>query len=78
MEPNIIKIIQSYKWIKVYIKDKLHIAVKTDDLIGIQSWIEGEQKWCIDWELKDKTISCEYSNHEIWSEILKQTNILLE
>lgn len=72
-----VKIAQSYLWIKVYIKGKLHLSVKKDELVGLQSWIEGENRWCIDWELKDKTISCEYSDIQIWSDILSEADKIM-
>lgn len=72
-----VKIAQSFLWIKVYINGKLHLSVRKDELVGLQSWIEGEGCWCIDWELKDKTIYCEYSDIQIWSDILSEADKIM-
>jgi len=67
-----IKIITLDKILKVYFNESLHLTLKLDDLIGIQSWIEGDinKKYFIEYYLKDNSIQCEYNVIEKWLTIL--------
>lgn len=60
--------------IKIYINDILHLAIKKEDLIGIESWVDGEnerKRWHIEYTTKTTTIESEYDNIDKWIAILK-------
>ena len=63
----------SHKQIKIYINSILHLAIKTDELIGIQSWVKGfdiNKKYIIEFTTKTTTIESEYDYQEKWEAIL--------
>lgn len=74
---NTVQVIESHQWIKVYINNLLHVAVHRDQWIGVHSWLEGQERWCIDWELKDKTINSEYNKEDLWRQILTEINKIM-
>lgn len=60
----------NYDYIKVYIDNKLHIAFKKEDFIGLQSWIENKDSFYIE-IYTTKLIKVWYKNRSLWEEILK-------
>jgi len=62
------------KQIKVFIDNILHLSIKRDELIGIQSWIMGyddNRKYHIEYTTKTSVIESEYDKLEKWQAILK-------
>lgn len=59
--------------IKIYLNDTLHLCLKQDELIGIQSWVKGDthQSYWIEYTLKDREILTGYDCIEKWKEVLK-------
>lgn len=57
-------------WLKIYINDLLHVAVKIKDLSGVQSYFRGEEWFCIEF-YTEKIILCEYNSKEKWIAVLK-------
>lgn len=57
---------------KIYIDDLVHLLIKKDELIGVQSWILGDDTriYCIEYTLKDKEILTEYNEIDKWKRIL--------
>ena len=59
--------------LQIFIDDTIHISLKTENGIQLQSYISSDRKvYCIDFHSNRDTISCEYGRKDIWKEILKQ------
>jgi hypothetical protein len=57
---------------KIYIDSKLHLLFKNDNINGVQSWIENDNKYLIEISVKEGIdIIAEYNNREIWEKILE-------
>lgn len=54
------------------INGTIHLMLRQDELIGVQSWIEGDNddKYCIEYYTKSNTILCEYDDISKWKDIL--------
>ena len=66
--------------IKIYINDLLHLCIKIDEYIGMQSWIDDYSKYRynINFNFKNNTdILCEYDDRNLWVSILKQLDLAL-
>ncbi len=66
--------------IKIYINDLLHLCIKIDGYIGMQSWIDDYSKYRynINFHFKNNTdILCEYDDRNLWENILKQLDLAL-
>lgn len=65
-------LIKEYPFIKIYINDILHLKFKEREFLGIQSWKEGKELFCIEYYFQnDQVILSEYDEMEKWIEILK-------
>jgi hypothetical protein len=58
--------------IKIYMNGLLHVCIKQSELIGLQSWIEGDsdKTYWIEYTVKDKEITTGYDSFENWHKIL--------
>lgn len=65
-----IKIVKGFTTLKIYIDDTLHLLIKRDELIGLQSWVE-EGKFLIEYTLKNQSILTEYDEIVKWKKILE-------
>jgi hypothetical protein len=66
--------------IKIYINDLLHLCIKIDEYIGVQSWIDDYSKYRynINFHFKNNTdILCEYDDRNLWESILKQLDLAI-
>ncbi len=74
---SIYKLEISKKQIKILIDDILHLSIKQEELIAIQSWIMGygpEAKYHIEFTTKTQAVNSEYDNIEKWKNILNLLN----
>jgi hypothetical protein len=55
--------------VKIYIDNVLHLSIKKDELIGIQSW-KTDTMYCIEYTLKSSSILCEYVEKDLWINML--------
>lgn len=71
------------KSIKIYINDLIHLLIKKDEFIGIQSWImeykligfiQITPKYFIEYITKTRNILTEYDDIEKWKAILALLN----
>jgi len=63
------------KYFKIYINLVLHLSIKIDEYLGIQSWIDDNNlyRYNIEFYLKNgKGIVCEYDDRILWETILKE------
>lgn len=63
----------SFYKIKIYIDKILHLSIRKEDFIGLQSWIEGEgesKEYIIEYVFKTTTIVSEYDSIDKWKSIL--------
>lgn len=63
------------KYFKIYINQTLHLSIKIDEYLGVQSWIDENTlyRYNIEFYLKNrKSIVCEYEDRVLWESILKQ------
>jgi hypothetical protein len=58
-------------FVRIYINDTLHVMFKTEEFIGIQSYINDDDVHCIEVYTKNQKILLEYDTKEKWKEILK-------
>lgn len=63
-------------WIKFYIKDFLHLAIKGDKLLGVQSW-EMDGMYCIEYTFEGGSILSEYNKADKWKTMLNLVNMHL-
>lgn len=72
VKTNKYKLFIEDKTIKIYINDTLHLFIRADQLLGIQSWIEGydKQKYYIEFVMKNGTVSTTYDDIDKWKSIL--------
>lgn len=61
-------------FLKIFINEILHIAIKQVDIMGVQSWKEGSGYYVIRFYTKNRKITCEYDDIEKWSKILGLLN----
>lgn len=71
-EATKIDIIIEFDTIKIYIKTILFLAIRRDEYVGLQSWIEGEMKWKIEFYLKTTSIITEFNSKEKWKAMLTE------
>ncbi len=77
MAKNKYSLILSHKLIKIMINKTLHLAIKQDELIGIQSWLKGDgsdRKYCIEFTTKTTAMLSEYDSEDKWKSILNLLN----
>lgn len=61
----------------VYVNDVLHAKFKKEDLVAIQSWIEGydnDATYHIQYKFKDTKMRAEYWDINHWKEVLRVLN----
>lgn len=61
-----------YSHLKIYIDGILHLSVKVEEIVGIQSYLTGKERYHIDITTKTSCIECMYTRKDIWTSILKQ------
>lgn len=61
---------------KIYINRELHLSFKNKDLVGIQSWIEGDNdnSFFIEYTFKKNVITSEYNASSKWKKVLSLIN----
>lgn len=60
-------------YLRVYFNEVMHLSLYIGDLVGVQSYVESSQWWCIEYTFKKGAmIRSQYDNEETWSEVLKQ------
>jgi hypothetical protein len=73
LSDNQYTLVRSHKQIKIYINSVLHIAIKTEELVAIHSWVMGyneTRRWVIEFTTKTTSIQSEYDYIEKWEVIL--------
>lgn len=65
-----IKITTNFNTIRIYINNVLFIMLLRDELLGIQSWSEYGEKWCIGFYLKGNSFVSEFDTKEKWLAVL--------
>jgi hypothetical protein len=68
--PRDYSITLSGKSLKLYINGFLHLSIRRERLLGVQSW-EMDGKFCIEYTLDDAVILTEYNKPDKWKAILK-------
>lgn len=60
-------------WIKIFIGDLLHVTFNRHRLIGIQTWIQGDDdKYCVEFTFRGgATILSEYNTRDKWESVIK-------
>lgn len=60
--------------VKIYVNEIIHLLIKQDQLVGIQSWVSGNEykTYWIEYTLKTREILSNYEVPELWKEILIQ------
>jgi len=62
---------RQYEQFKIYINGQLHLQLKLLDLIGLQSWIHGENEYFIEFYFVSGKITSAYGDKERWSKVLE-------
>ena len=65
-----------YTHLRIYIDGLLHSSIKVDEIVGIQSYLHGKQKYYINYTTKTNTVETMYVKKCIWERILKQLDKL--
>ncbi len=62
--------------IKLMIDDLIHVVIKQDELVGLQSWVQGDEHktYWIEYSLKTRDIITGYDQYEKWKSILELLN----
>lgn len=64
--------VRNYEQLKVYFNDKIHLHLKLTNLIGFQSWAQGENEYFIEYYFsKGAKITTTYEKKEIWIKVLE-------
>jgi hypothetical protein len=67
-----ITLTHTIKDLRIYIDGILHVHLLSDKYVGLQSWIDGGAKYCIELTVSEgKNIKMEYENKQTWVAILK-------
>lgn len=63
--------------IKIYIDDLIHLSLKREDIIGFQSWIEGDdtKRYIIEYYTKHNSNIINYEYYSIYNGYLSKTTI---
>ena len=61
---------RKYEQLKIYINGSLHLHLRLLDLIGIQSWIHGENEYFIEYYFTTGKITTVYGDKELWVKML--------
>lgn len=62
----------NYLFIRIFINGILHVAIKRDDLVGIQSWREREGEFWIEYGFsRGQSVKCFYDTEEKWKKVLE-------
>ncbi len=61
------------RYLKIYFGDVLHLLLKTDEFVGLQSWVTGykKQSYYIEFTTKTTTILTGYDKKAKWEKVLK-------
>jgi len=59
---------------RIYINNTLHVMFKTDEFVGIQSYVNADDSYAIEVYLKERKITLEYDRIDKWKEILRLFN----
>lgn len=62
--------IRKYEQLKIYFNGLLHLHLKLNDLVGIQSWIHGEKEYYIEYTFKEGKVTSAYEDRGRWEEVL--------
>lgn len=61
--------------IVVYINDIVHIWVRRQDLMGVQSWImDGRKQFFIEFIMRSNSVVVDYDSRELWELVLAGIN----
>lgn len=63
--------------IRIYFGSVLHLYVKRSALLGVQSWMDGDKNYSIEYEMIGGSIRTEYSDRRTWETILKSLDGIL-
>lgn len=68
-----IKVEQKFSYFLISINEIPHIYFKTEDFLGIQIWVDGREKWVIEYYFSSGTkIMTEYNSKEKFEFILNE------
>jgi hypothetical protein len=60
------------KDLRIYIDGILHVHLLSDRYVGMQAWIDGSRKYCIELTVSEgKNIKMEYENKQTWLDVLE-------
>lgn len=65
---------QCFGFFKVSINGTLHLSIKMDELVGVQSWKFKDSKHTIEFTTKTGSIIAEYDSENLWKEVLTHVN----
>lgn len=63
--------------LKVYFGDVMHLRIKLSELLGVQSWRQGDNNYFIEYTLDRHCITTEYDCPVKWKTILSRIDDLL-
>lgn len=69
---NIFKIVTNYHTIRIYFDDTLYMLINRKYFIGIQSWIEGGDRFCIEFYTHNTSILTEFDCIKKWKMLLEE------
>ncbi len=62
---------RSYEQIKIYINGHLHLLLRLEGFIGMQSWVHGNKEYFIEYSYKDGAeILTAYEDKDTWEKAL--------
>lgn len=68
----VVRLEVALSYIKIYFNDTLHLLLRRDPIVGIQSYKNGYLSFRIDYHLRDgSTVETEYDKRETWEAVLQ-------
>jgi len=62
---------RKYEILRIFINDHLHVQLKLQDMIGLQSWVHGEKEFYIEYYFSNGApITTAYGERELWEQVL--------
>ncbi len=65
-----IELVVTFDRILILFDDNIHLMLKRMEFVGVQSWVEDGNKYCIEYYTKSNKILCEYEGKEKWLGVL--------
>jgi hypothetical protein len=67
-----VKLVTKNDWFTIYINNVVHVKIRQTKLMGIQSWVDSVNGYCINVYLTEgPVVSLEYDSANKWLKVLK-------